>query len=295
MFRTTRVVITSLCVLLFAYGCYPEEVPTQVSSQIQATPTVEDLQGAKTSAEPIVPKSTNIPLPTATREKNWQQIGWLLQSNGGCDQPCFMGLIPEVTTLTEYKDFLSKTGMGGSETNPGYYSFAYHYKTHLGINAVVEIQGDVIKNIRVILGGFENSPTISRQDWSAFLPEKILQTYGKPSKVGFFISDLRKVNDPQPKVLFDFVFVYEDIDLVVYYDCGGIDDQKDGIYRFCPGSDKIYTINIWLGKYKETINEARYGIKLEDATFLSIEEFYERFTQNPTEFCLELNADAFLE
>ena len=124
----TRIVILILVVVLLV-GCTAQMIPytstATASTGITFTPLPDvkpsetaTLTHTPTNTPTLIPTLTWTPLPTLSAEAAHAKIKELLKTNGGCELPCWWGIIPGKTAWPEALHFLTpiivEVGQGGS-------------------------------------------------------------------------------------------------------------------------------------------------------------------------------------
>ncbi|HBO33744.1 MAG TPA: hypothetical protein DD636_03245 [Anaerolineaceae bacterium] len=173
-------------------------------------------------------------------------------------------------------------------TDPVEYEVSYNYKEKMRILVMFQEENSRVKNIRAEVYGLFSSE-IEFSDWAAFRPDNILRTYGMPSRVAFSVSYPTEPTTDDT-VGYRFVFFYDDQHLVIYYGDQRVLDRP--AIRVCPLVDpEMRTFRIWLGEGFENIPMGR--VEVQDASSLSVADFYNLMLGDPEDACFDLNSDAF--
>jgi hypothetical protein len=156
------------------------------------------------------------------------------------------------------------------------------------------VKDEMVTGIRVNLG--IDSKQVPRSDWAAYTPEVIFKTYGIPSGIRFWLSYNRDNQPPGQDIRYrmDMLLFFDSLDVIVVYDNGPV-ERTDGFYHYCPAQSDSSSISIsmWVGKDAFHPPDHDMGISLENATTLSLQEFYQLITENPGTACIDLKAEAF--
>lgn len=237
----------------------------------------------------LIPIETATLTPPATLdpEQAKEIIRTFLQEPIGCPTPCFLGIIPEQTTLDEVKNVFAHLGLPiwhNTFENRELYGFReYKFNDGLSISPTLIIQNEVVESLRILLHPEKQQAEISR-NWLAYSPETLIKKYGSPSKVNFFVG-----RGPNPLYLIDIYF--DNVDLIIHYDSYEIYFDKP----ICPLTDQMNDVRIWLGKnpmYPPNYQDAEV-IPLEKATTLTMEEFSKLMTGDINKACFNLKDEAF--
>jgi hypothetical protein len=252
-----------------------------------------------TLATLFAPPATSSTTSTATKtpalthpvtlepEQAEEAVKTLLQEPTDCRAPCFWNIIPDQTTLNEAKDTFAHLGLQleYSITANGNDFFGAAYKLDSGLMGAVTltIRDDIVKNIRVVINPGKLQQGVS-QEWFAYSPSTLVNCYGTPSKVEFFIGRATPLN------AYTIVMYFDEVDMIIEY--YGYDlPLKDKSFFICPLNSRFDIINVWLGENPEqTPPEA---VPLEKAALMSRERFAELMTGDVQDSCFTLYEDAF--
>lgn len=272
----------------------PSRSPVSSSSQLPilmptTTPTV-NVTPSPSATFTQMPTLTLTPLPTLEPDQAEQAILELMQRNGDCSMPCFWGIIPGISDFDQTMAFLNHLGgdVYNYGTDPVGYETSYSCKKEMHIHVMFQEENSRVKNIRAMAYGL-SSLEIGSLDWAAFRPDNILRTYGMPSRVLFSLSYPTEPTTADT-VGYDFVFFYDNQNLVIYYGEQRALDRP--VIRVCPLVDTgMYGFDFWLGEGFENILD--WGVEVQDASSLSVADFYNLMLGDPEDACFDLNADAF--
>jgi hypothetical protein len=128
------------------------------------------------------------------------------------------------------------------------------------------------------------------EDWEPYMLPRMLGTYGQPPQV------LLGVGPGVPWVPFDLLLFYPDEGILVRYEAPA--ERGEGVFRMCPYKTDI-TLWLWsphtdrrhIADWESMIGGESYFRSLAEATGLSIEQFYQTFSQPDNQTCLETPAD----
>jgi hypothetical protein len=201
-----------------------------------------------------------------------------------CDVPCFWGIIPGKTLLSDARIFFSNLGFTpfeGINQNSGvyFYSIGYESDSGDGFSVTFYPSGDIIENILLtphIPKPKEGSP----REWIAYSPETLIGRYGSPARVQFWIGW-------QQSVSVEMIMYFDTSDLIVHYVGVGIDPDL-----FCPLTAPFYYVRLWMGQNPPDTPSFE-TVPLEKATALTMDQFTQLMLGDPQKACFTLNGDAF--
>jgi len=236
----------------------------------------------------LYPTQTATLTPPATLEpvQAKDSLQSLLQEPD-CLAPCFWGVIPGKTTLGEAKNIFTHLGLGLEHTNTrdnkDFYGVIYDFDNGLSVTPVLTIQNELVKSLRVDINPEKRQAGVPRE-WLAYSPETLINHYGRPSRVDFF------VGRGAPSVSYAMVLYFESADLIVEYGGYDVTFEKTS-FRVCPLIDQQDNVSIWLGENPE--NPPGDAMPLEDASSITLEEFSKLMTGNSDEVCIYLKEEIF--
>lgn len=287
-------------------------------TQIEITPTATVGTTPSISPSPTKVVPTITPIPTLTEEDTRQSLLYFLQENGGCQLPCVWGLMPgmasrdresylspyrEVSTLNFYSNNLYNAERSFASLSA---QFTIENTVSTVVVGIKENAGQIEK---ILLRADTIDTTLERYKFGDehyialtqyYQLSQVMLEYGQPSRVLFAAFQY----DPITKAPYDpisIVIIYDDLETMIEYifpsELLGSELQgcpkgakinlftwsKDAnlsledIVSIKPGDEGI--IPVYLKLYKP----------IEEATSLSLEEFYQIF-QNPEE-CISTPAE----
>ncbi len=274
----------------------PMPLPTVSPSPTPPNPTLPPMHTP-------TPSPTLTPLPTLTARESETRIRELLRTNGDCELPCWWGITPGRTTWAATRQFIIQMGgrtsdmlhrdgsighgVGGFDANDIY--------TSVG---VLE-RGGVVESIEVAIEG-EHNQLVFLEDWKYYSLSQILAIYGEPSRVWIQLAAGPVM--PGSTMGYGIWLFYDHLGFLVSYGGSGVVVQS--IYRICPaqnGPGGIVSIRLWLqSPHSKTSLEELAGVTrenlpylrpVEEATGLSVDEFYALFTQSDAPACFESPRD----
>lgn len=246
------------------------------------------------SAETLVhqSKKTPIPTPIPTLDSGQAQetIRTLLQKPADCAAPCFWGITPEQSILNEVKNIFTHLGLEVKHTNTRdtqeFYEIRYDLDSGLSSSAILSIQNDIVKKIRVLITPEKHKTGVIRQ-WLAYSPETLINRYGPPSRVDFSIAW-----GPGTSSFFEMVMYFKTVDLIVEYGAKDIIPwRQKSSPQICPLTSQFEIVRLWLGK--DPVNRPADYLPLEEATIITMEEFSKLMTDIPDKACFKLKGEMF--
>jgi hypothetical protein len=288
------------------------------------TPSQEDTATLVTKTEtPTVvpsltfsPSQTSSPLPTSTEISILSEdearlvLAELLTDNGNCLLPCVWGIIPDKSTIQDvearlypiswvagYSMFETEVGKVG-RSNSNYTEGDITIDINVGF--ITYPANDFISRIsfwaralRRIDGGWEDvfdSTAFGEQTAYYRLPQ-ILSTYGRPASVSLITAQPVNAADYAPPN-FKIILLYPEQGFLVQYttDVHVVGENILGCLSNAHVELELYPLgngDTFISHLDPTwqMHVENYA-PLEEATALSVDEFYQTFRQ-PTDKCLE--------
>jgi hypothetical protein len=263
---------------------------------------------------PTVVLSSPTPLPTLSIEKAQASVLDLLQTNGGCQLPCWWGITPGETSAQETKSFLEKFGslsIISIYDEKGGYVHIQVPENELIVRPVVEYETDAdgltvellhisIDFVRKIEGGYEvvYGDPLFKQLMPLYTLPQIISVYGKPSEV--------MVRGTRDWWIFDLLLFYAESGFLINYTAPY--EEENGIYFGCPEKASV-ELWLWETESNYSLSEAAVAIfgnllgadwlatyrTLQEATSTSLGDFYESYKDPNKISCLETPIDVWPE
>lgn len=262
-------------------------------STISVTPTT--LTASPTIA-PALPTSTPDFSAYLTRvaQQDQDRINELLSTNAGCDLPCWWGIKPGITKLTEADRLMRELGAFGSVLKEQRWRLPDGSVTHeVGFDLVdpresISIQFGVQNNIiqSLLIKAYEVGEPLDFRYWDAYSLNHIFEKYGKPDRV--WLKNTPFVVEPPASdvTLYGLFVFYDDMKFLIVYP--GITKVGDPML-ICPNFEngqingvELYLVNASqetkLEEYAGYILDTQeYMLPIEEASGLSVPKFYEFF------------------
>lgn len=283
-----------LIILLFVLsGCSP--ISNYVTPSITLTPFLSPVATSTpiwtdtpTSTVPST-KIPYVPISTPLVKESSKIVLELMQTNNGCDLPCWWGIIPNQTSWNNAVEFLKPFSIIYERQPPSDW-FVYDIRSpistevsELGIVEIVFAARDgIIKEIEA--SGFN-------EDF--YSPSSVLNKYGVPSQilVSSYSSDYGSPPNQVPLSV-DLYYPQKGINVLygTYATVKGTQIigclENPHLFLWSP-SEHIRTINYILGW--DSSNTPYMNIK--DATGLSIQDFYAKYSRLENQPCLQTPAN----
>jgi hypothetical protein len=269
----------------------PTPSPT-ATVQASSTPT-------STSTPMPLPTNTQTPRPTATStltpfptlmpEAALTLVEELLETNGGCQLPCWWGITPGETQWADIWPFLLSFAKRADRLENTPPSIA-HYELAFFLPGA--LNDEFLVNLTVENGVIE---TIILWEPPSYSLPSILAAYGAPDEV--WIAARRPIMPDEPYLAMELILLYSRLGFTVLYD---EEEFVEGDYVYACYQALEYphypSLYIWSpGREIGTLTEVEaeiypiglYVLPLKDATGLDIEAFYETFKDPNNTTCLE--------
>jgi len=302
---------TIIALVLLLTGCSTSA--NQSATQISTSSSIDLFTATSTlPAPPMSPSptqtlapipSTLTPFPVLSSDEATAKLLELLQTNGGCHLPCFLGYTPAEANQMQANQFfnqfvntetpnlsISKPQAGDNRS----ISFYFLYKNlYFNIGVSMHRNGDRIDSLEM--------DSFSQPKWnssyakvmSSYMLPQVLVDYGKPTQV--LIETFR--NDSQrPDVTswpFFLVLLYQDQGFYLNYKMERVSTGAE--FLGCP-SKSFVSVGVWDPRsevlFKKMMQvmtnggDLRDHKSISDATSMSLDEFYETFKDPKNTRCL---------
>jgi hypothetical protein len=302
-----------IAILVFSFGCTPDEVKTNAPStvtHIAPSLTASPLKTSTPTEAPTPLPPTLTPFPILPAEEAKEKLLEILQNNGGCQLPCFLGHTPGITTKEQmdqfFNQFADSTGSSIEVTHsqgPDRRAVLFYFpQSNLNFNAGISARANKESRETGILGMGTFLTGQTEYPWSYsyydtlkyYMLSNILRTFGKPPQVLVWAVG----DDPdRPDVTlwpFYITVIYPDQGIYLKYE---MERHRNGnIYFGCPFKSYV-NVAVWdpeddklLEQVISIMNNSgdlRPYRPLEDATSMSIDDFIETFSNPNNTSCLE--------
>jgi len=251
-----------------------------------------------TSTPPPVLPTPAKPYPTLTGEQERSYVEKMLATNGSCELPCWWGInTGEATlrTLENFGAFYSKPfpqrdgtvlyGVGDyqlttSDGNLDYYT---------GIE-LIDLNSKILA-IRVH-GESHNSHGGFVKAWQRYSVDQVLSRYGIPTAVRIQLSPRAEALDAS--LGYALTLVYDKPGFLISYIGEATDGSKADFIQACPFLANVDDISLKLQLPTTStrfpllqLTDPGYDRSLQEATGMSLDDFYNRFKNPANRACLE--------
>jgi hypothetical protein len=281
-----------MCLLAILAGC-ALDAPSPVTPSPLPIPTRTPFPNAtntlKITSVPSVTKTPAIapsytPLPTLSSDERERRILGLISSNNDCDLPCWWGITPGRTTFAEARNFFRQFNphpyLQEEAPNKQFVNYLIPVSETISFGYGIDIKLEIVDGIvQIVSVGSIESATI-------FSIRNILSDYGQPLEV--WIHTYRSYLGGIPPV--DVLLFYPDQGILARYSAELTEINESGdSASIC--LDHSPSLTLWSPEEQIDFEQAQdyarldykeYGkplLPLDQATTLSLDEFYEYRTQ----------------
>jgi hypothetical protein len=306
MKRTTLVILILTTFLIV--NCSPQLTEASVAVTTTSQPAftmTPDIKPSETAAHTLTPTNapaisptiTWTPLPTLSAQEKHAKIQELLETNGGCQLPCWWGIAPNKTTWPEALHFLTpiifEVERGGSSTysENGDKHFATVFEISYDIDGMLQSRQIAFETQDNVVVAINVYPPTSQYKYQL---HQVLALLGSPEQI-YISAQSRK---PWSELFTAFVLDYSNIGVWAFYSY--IPTINGESFFACPGSTgaelflfdpkKEYTQGVSVIEAVEMFRGVP-SKKLEDATNMTTESFYTTFIDPASKACLETPAN----
>lgn len=251
------------------------------------------------------------PLPTLFPYLAKALVLDLVESNGGCNLPCWWGITPGESNWNENLQFLKSLGsyvtlshshvIRNQENSKQLYSYSIEYSLPQFTyqqHTFIAVSENTVQYMAIINWG----------NFNKFFLSEVLSSLGKPEEI--YINGLKPYTHPPGPYYtpFQIVLYYPDQHVIAAYEFKG--KVRNGIITMCTPTEVYPELWLWTPGYPNNIteygyprdidgilrdftfrtyNDTKYGPlpRLEDYTNMSINEFYDAFVDPNSYTCLE--------
>lgn len=161
-----------------------------------------------------------------------------------------------------------------------YYEITYKDENGTVFSPLLTVQNDIVTKTNIYIEPEKQKTGIPRE-WSAYSPETLIDRYGTPSKVVFF------VDRGAPTASYGMTMKFDVVGLIVAY----LGHELGPNLQICPLTDQMDDLQIWMGKDPQ--NPLLDGVLLEDATSMTMKEFTKLMSENPDKACFNVKGKMF--
>lgn len=210
----------------------PTVKPTRHATEVALSPLAPPIQPTDTVTPP--PTATPSPQPTLDADARLTLLREMLRTNGGCELPCWWGVVPGKTTWEATLRQFRSYGDAFVVPHP---TREYEYS----VSEEFDVKDGIVRGISVS-GGTANylySPVLAA-DWQRYALRPMLTRHGKPSAVSLQVAVLCMeggCGDP----IYRLFVVFDHAGIAVSY--YGSAKDTDPV-KICPNPDNIHAISL---------------------------------------------------
>lgn len=288
--------------------------PISIASPVlqTETPSLPPSRIAPTATETLTPRPLTMTptlLPTLTADEREQKVRELLKTNAGCKLPCWWGITPGKTTWTEAERFLLSLGATiGNTPDPsgtifhgtGGFDFAGR-----GIDNSIgfDERTGIVESIFIHAEGY-NDPLQFQALWAQHSVQNIISTYGQPTRV--WLQTAGHFTEPPggKEMGYTLWLFYDNMGILVrslgrvryapiYHICPAVQNEAEGMIRmdmYLQSPDNPTSLEVASGTERRP-EEKEFIRTIQEATGLSVEQFYKLFTQKDKPACFDTPRD----
>ena len=292
-------------IVMFLAGCNsiatPTSTPNMMSPTIASIDSATELSPetiATSTASPILSTTivsptftvvppTPMPIPTLTANERQTLARQMLETNGGCELPCWWGITP---SKTDWQSVLKQCkNYGGCDLDIPESAQVPDYAIRQRFD---QLDGKV-RSILVTseVPGQRLSGSFSK-DWQRYALDQVLTRYGKPSQVFVELSNYC-ADSPCAPSGYGLYVVYDDLGILFRY--LGPAERSDPI-QACPVFAKISYLQLVLQSPQDTRtlmqtsaidpDQIKWIRPLTEVAEMTIEDFYRIFKEPDSKECI---------
>lgn len=195
---------------------------------------------------------TATPVPTLSVDEEGDFLSELMLENGGCELPCWWGIVPGQTAQQDARDWFASQGINewewGGTPEGSYYSIGLGHPvagSPYGSRDVVLfawVAAETIELVQVAGSRAQGEDSHNfTDDWTPFAPSNLLQRYGIPTRV-----ELMKIMHPDPgPPYYQLTLSYPDLGIEAHYIIL-YETLEDGRDRLCSDFEDVQHIELFL-------------------------------------------------
>ena len=292
MSKDKRFFIFSVLCLIIINGCISENgvMPQAGLTSTVLIDTGKTPTSHKKTPTPNLMKSTKTKLLVQTKistpelsivEREVNQVE-MFKTNG-CDFPCIWGITPGDVGIDRVNEIAYTNNLNIFEGHDEYLSLSA-VRDNVGIvNIKIYHVGETIKGVEI---GFpEPLSNIPLENWRYYFPQGILEKYGQPEDIRFFV-DLRD----GPKLFNSFALYYNDF-VVVY--SGFIPLPINNQLKVCPSKYELVDIKLQTGEWGK-LKIINFKPLFKETTNEELLVSYQRYLKDPENFCWTLDYQVYI-
>jgi hypothetical protein len=239
----------------------------------------------------VVSQISSAPL---TQEEIQFQVEELMRNNSNCTAPCFWGIVPGRTDLLKSANIIFPLGTLElpifDKNGYAFYNAYINYADKIKIDITVGEFQSIIENLKVNMSNISGKP-LSNFDYEAFSLNNILESYGTPSSIEFWLSTPTEFTTSD-SIAYNYRLYYVTKELVIEYSGQQPTSKFTDSLKVCPLKDKsidkvVFNLGINANNFPSS------GIHPDNAISLATQEFTSLMVDDPEKACFSINSDAF--
>lgn len=264
--------------------------------QRQLRPSYPPLTKMHTPTPTDILAITPTPVPTLTGEQKDRFLEAMLETNGGCELPCWWGgrIVPGKTTLGEAEWFFHSQGISHLvrsgvvdvvfQVPHSVAMQSWEYNTRIIITGQ---DGGLIQSIKVDGDTYSGEPTprFARVWREHYAWDRVLTRLGMPSQVLVLMSPATYAGPAD----YSLTLVYASLGMLINY-TGPAQEVDGSKIRACPRFDQVTRLTLRLvppDMGDSLLGPRAQAFTLEETTGMSLKTFYETFSILDSVACLE--------
>jgi hypothetical protein len=304
--KTSHIFIAILLILgvFNISSCDTHSQPNEETSQVEIDESHSPL------ISPI-PSSTSTPGPTETPpglnpDELHTFVSRMLETNGDCELPCWWGIVPGETTWNDMENYFSGMGIDGGER--GYLDLGYKDPEtghRIRLLKVDMEQKDALVHFITVTRDYIDQPRQAdfSLDWQRYELSQVLSRHGAPSQVYLSLEIGSPCVGPGVVPTYSMWVEYKDVGMAILYTGILIHDLDD--WLLCPvfgqtsdifGPTRAIEIRLQAPDLDTPLvdlppgdGEFIFADTLQELANMSMEEFYELFSESSPQSCALLD------
>lgn len=284
----------------------PITTHTQIATQPTSTWTSTPTPSPTVTSTTIPPSATPTPVPTLNPTERQLYLEERLPTNNACALPCWLGILPGKTTWEDARSFIQYLGIdriGGEELANsdilyGFGGFDFEVPRLLHRFSIL-VEDKLVKGISLVIEGYQ-APRDFQKVWGLYSPRNLMLEYGPPSRV--WLDTISET--PGDRHGYELIISLDDLGIIIHY--VGFLTKTGSNLRVCPRFEDGMDIQ-YMEVYLQAADDPRpldefggvldrhylieQGKRIEEASGLNEEQFYELFTQTEQPACFTSPAD----
>jgi hypothetical protein len=305
-----KVLFLALSIVLTSAGCVADvDSPTGIphaTSTLSPTISITPSPGSSQTAVPPT-QTPMIPVPTLPPQEKERYLLDLIESNGGCELPCFLGIQPGVSMWEEIRRiegplYFRAQYLPYDKDSIYLYTYMEGRAENLevgfkGSNKVIE-QITVVARIYLPDDPYGYFPAFAETMHRYSLPN-LLAEFGIPSRI---LLHVQGQAEPGAGTQASILLLYDKLGILAdYWFLDSVtQDSETGALRACPNYEHTHSVSLYLQNPENNNPLERmiggaddYALNhllkpVQDVTTLSIEDFFNLFVEPDESDCFEV-------